>query len=87
MACGSPVASSHASSLPELGGDIARYFDPYNLDEMVVVLGNLLDDTTLREKLSQQGISHSSAFSWERAARETIAVYNGLVEQPFATLE
>lgn len=75
MACGTPVASSSASSLPEVGGDAARYFDPMNVDEMVETLRRVLSDEELREGMSATGLKQAKKFSWERAACETMAVY------------
>lgn len=82
MACGTPVASSNASSLPELGGEVARYFDPYNIDEMVAVLDSLLDSDTLRQDLATRGLEHAAAFTWEHTARQTIDVYNRFTPEP-----
>ncbi len=78
MACGTPVVSSNAASLPELGGDVARYFDPLNVDEMTATLDTVLNDESLRHTMGKHGPSRAATFSWDRAARETIAVYNQL---------
>lgn len=78
MACGTPVVSSNASSLPELGGKVARYFDPHNLDEMVAALDTVLSDETLQRQMRKDGPPHAAQFSWERAARETLAVYSSV---------
>jgi glycosyltransferase involved in cell wall biosynthesis len=75
MACGAPVVSSRASSLPELGGDAARYFDPYDLSEMTEVIGEVLNDRALADEMSVRGIQQAAGFSWDRAAQETWAVY------------
>jgi glycosyltransferase involved in cell wall biosynthesis len=76
MACGTPVVCSSASSLPELGGDAARYFDPLNVEEMATVLRQIWQDDTLRSEMSAAGLAQSGRFSWDRAAAETIAVYD-----------
>jgi glycosyltransferase involved in cell wall biosynthesis len=75
MACGTPVVSSRASSLPELGGDAARYFDPENVDEMAAVIGQVWRDAGLRQEMRQQGLAQADQFSWTRAAQETMEVY------------
>jgi glycosyltransferase involved in cell wall biosynthesis len=41
MACGAPVVSSRESSMPELGADIPHYFNPYDVEHMVNVLGSV----------------------------------------------
>lgn len=83
MACGTPVVSSRASSLPELGGDAVLYFDPQNVEEMAGVIGEVWWDADLRRKMRQQGFVQASRFSWDRAAEETLCVYESLGVQTF----
>jgi glycosyltransferase involved in cell wall biosynthesis len=78
MACGIPVISSHAASLPELGGDAALYFDPHQTEAIADTLRRLLSDEDERTARGQRGIQQAGQFSWDRAARETLAVYNAL---------
>lgn len=75
MACGVPVVSSRESSLPELGADVPRYFNPYDVDNMTEVLRQVLDDEALRAHMASQGPVRAGRFSWQRAARETLDVY------------
>jgi glycosyltransferase involved in cell wall biosynthesis len=75
MACGAPVVSSRASSLPEIGGEAACYFDPLNVDDMTAALRRVLADEELRAQMSGAGLEQATKFSWERAAQETRAVY------------
>jgi glycosyltransferase involved in cell wall biosynthesis len=70
MACGVPVISSNASSLPEVGGDAVLYFDPYDIDAMVDAMWRALTDESLRAHLRARGIVQAQKFSWEQAARE-----------------
>ena len=78
MACGTPVVSSGASSLPELGGAAARYFDPYHVDEMVEAIAAVLGDEALRQELRGQGLAQAARFSWAAAAEQTMALYESL---------
>ncbi len=78
MACGAPVVSSRTSSLPELGADAACYFDPYNVDEIAAVIGQVWRDADLRQEMRERGLAQAARFSWARAARETIQVYESL---------
>lgn len=78
MACGTPVVSSRAASLPEVGGDAARYFDPLDVEEMAAVVGEVWRDDELRHQMSRLGLARAAAFSWTRAARETMNVYESL---------
>jgi glycosyltransferase involved in cell wall biosynthesis len=79
MACGSPVCASGTSSLPEVGGDAARYFDPEDTEEMTAVLRALLVDADLRHTLSQRGLERAALFSWRRTAEQTLAVYKHIL--------
>jgi len=81
MACGTPVVSSNRSSLPELGGDAARYFDPYNVDEIAAAIREVWGDAERRQGMRARGLAQAARFSWERAARETLAVYEGLLRR------
>jgi glycosyltransferase involved in cell wall biosynthesis len=79
MACGTPVVSSGAASLPELGGDAARYFDPYDVEEMTTQLSAVWQDVELREAMRTQGLAQAARFSWARAAQETWTLYQRLL--------
>jgi glycosyltransferase involved in cell wall biosynthesis len=81
MACGTPVVSSEASSLPEIGGAAACYFDPYDVPAMADAVGEVWSDATLREEMREQGLAQAARFSWERAAEETQALYKRLLRQ------
>ncbi|GAB4339675.1 MAG: glycosyltransferase family 1 protein [Candidatus Abyssubacteria bacterium] len=75
MACGTPVASSRAASLPEVGGDAAVYFDPLDVRDMVEVIERALHDTNLRRELVDRGHRRCSELTWEKTAEQTLAVY------------
>jgi glycosyltransferase involved in cell wall biosynthesis len=80
MACGTPVVSSRATSLPEIGGDAARYFCPENVDEMAAVTREVLEDPALRAEMRARGLVRASCFSWQRAARETWSLYERVID-------
>jgi glycosyltransferase involved in cell wall biosynthesis len=80
MACGTPVACSATSSLGEIAEDAALTFDPESVDEIVDVLGRLTNDSGLRDSLRESGLRRAAEFSWERAAAETWAVYQRVLE-------
>jgi glycosyltransferase involved in cell wall biosynthesis len=75
MARGVPVACSDASSLPEVAGDAALLFDPREVAAIAAALTRLLEDTDLRGRLRALGRERVKLFSWERAARLTLASY------------
>jgi len=76
MACGVPVAMSNVSSLPEVGGEAAVYFDPYSPEEIADALWRISTDNALRVKCVKSGLARSQAMTWERNARSTIDIYN-----------
>ncbi|MCG2768156.1 MAG: glycosyltransferase family 4 protein [Anaerolineae bacterium] len=78
MACGTPVVASNVSSLPEVVGDAGLLVDPQEVDELTVALWRLMSDEELREDLIEKGLRRASTFSYEKMARETLAVYHRL---------
>jgi glycosyltransferase involved in cell wall biosynthesis len=75
MACGTPVVVSNVSSLPEVVGDAALLVDPQHDEEITVALWRVLTDQALRQTLRVKGLQRAAAFSWQRAAEQTMSVY------------
>jgi glycosyltransferase involved in cell wall biosynthesis len=80
MESGVPVIAARSSSLPEVGGDAALYFDPRNAGELAGQLRRVLRDETLRRDLAQRGRQRIARFRWDRAAEETLKVLRSVVE-------
>ncbi len=74
MAAGTAVVTSDVSSLPEVGGDAARYVDPRSVESIRATLAELLEDELLRRRVGARGRERAREFSWERTARETLAL-------------
>jgi glycosyltransferase involved in cell wall biosynthesis len=74
MACGAPVLTSSSSSLPEVAGDAALLVDPRDTGAIAAAIGRLATDAGLRAALRERGLARAAQFSWERCARETLAV-------------
>ncbi len=81
MLHGAPVVSSNATCLPEVNGDAAHYFDPYNVDDMARAIDEVMTDQKLRAKLITAGYENVKRFSWEKMARQTLDVYEKAFEQ------
>ena len=81
FSCGCPVMLSNTSSLPEIGGDAAVYFDPSDPDSFTSTLEHLLTDDTLRLQLISRGHERLKQFSWEKTAKATRNVYEKLVNK------
>ena len=78
MACGTPVITSNVSSLPEVVGDAALMVDPQDISGLAKAIGQVLTDEALREDLMERGFQRAKMFSWEKAAKETLALYREL---------
>lgn len=75
MACGTAVLVSATSSLPEVVGEAGLLVDPADEAAVVAALERLLLDADLRAGLGRKGRERAATFTWERTARETVAVY------------
>jgi len=72
--CGVPVITSNTSSLPEVAGDAALLVDPHDVDAIADAMMRVLTDEALRAELARRGLENVKRFSWEKCARETLAV-------------
>jgi glycosyltransferase involved in cell wall biosynthesis len=91
MACGTPVITSRGTALEEIAGDAALLVDPPDDFGLANALELVLDDSEVRNQLSDAGIKRSSKFSFKNTARQTIRVYEILAgsesaRNSFATL-
>ncbi len=75
MARGLPVVASNSSSLPEICGGAALLAGSDDIDGLADACRRILDDGALRADLAERGFRQAAQFSWEKAARETLAVY------------
>jgi glycosyltransferase involved in cell wall biosynthesis len=75
MAAGTPVIAARAASIPEVLGDAGILLDPLDVRAWAQAIVTVLNDERLRERMRSAGRSRASAFTWERTARETLAVY------------
>jgi glycosyltransferase involved in cell wall biosynthesis len=78
MATGAPVVASNRGALPEVTAGAALLVEP-EAAPLAEALERLLADRTLRERLRAAGLARAAAFSWERTAQETLAVYRAAV--------
>lgn len=72
---GTPVATSNISSMPEVAGNAAVYFNPKDASDIKMTLQKLLSDQALRADLIAKGKERLKNFSWEKCARETLEVF------------
>jgi glycosyltransferase involved in cell wall biosynthesis len=79
MEFGLPIASSKSSCLPEIYQSAAIYFNPKDIHEMAHVINRVLDDSSLRKKLIQEGYIRIKSFSWKKTAHQTLECYQELI--------
>jgi glycosyltransferase involved in cell wall biosynthesis len=75
MACGCPVVSSQATSLPEIAGDAADFFDPVSIDDMTETVAQLWQSDSRQSELREKGLQRASLFRWQETALKTVDVY------------
>ncbi|MDQ7823948.1 MAG: glycosyltransferase family 1 protein [Candidatus Eremiobacteraeota bacterium] len=73
MACGAPVITSTASSLPEVVGDGALTVNPFDAGEVTEGLSRLMGDQILRDRLREKGFLRVKCFSWAATAEKTLS--------------
>ena len=82
FAIGCPVITSDCGSLKEISGNAAVIVNPESVDDMVAAIKRL-SSAQVRQQLIAQGFKRARIFSWEKTARETIAVYQNTLNTDF----
>jgi len=75
MSYGVPVLSSNASSLPEILGHSALYFDPHDKNDLKTKMSELTKNDDLRSKLIEAGYKQISKYSWRQMSKEILDIY------------
>jgi glycosyltransferase involved in cell wall biosynthesis len=75
MACGTPVITSTAASLPEVGGKAAVLVPPNDTDRIAHEMERVLDDSQLRTEMRAAGRIQASRFNWRSMTDKTVAAY------------
>jgi glycosyltransferase involved in cell wall biosynthesis len=78
FAAGLPVVCAKTSSLPEVLGDNALWFDPHSAYEGVVKALEIIRNSDLAEKMAIDGRERARKFTWENTAKLTIKAYSNL---------
>jgi glycosyltransferase involved in cell wall biosynthesis len=79
MACGTPVVCSRAASLPEVGGDAVRYFDPQSPEDLAEAVEQVLSSCELRESLRAKGLERSARFTWKESVQKHVELYQSVL--------
>ncbi len=78
---GCPVACSDGTTFPEITGDGALLFDPYNKDAIADAIWQLWTDDSLCQRLIAAGHENTTRFRWQTYASETIAAFHDLTQK------
>ncbi len=78
LASGTPVITSHGTSLPEVVADSAVLVDPLDSDSIADGIWRILSSPSLGTSLREKGLERARQFTWERSAKETLRL---LLEQ------
>jgi alpha-1,3-rhamnosyl/mannosyltransferase len=81
MACGVPVITSDSTSLPEVVGDVGVLVNPYDVDHLKEAIRQVLEDEKKRQEMIEKGIVRAKLFSWDKCARQTLAVYEKVLNK------
>lgn len=69
-----PAIAARSSSLPEVGGDAALYFEPRDVEGLAAQLARVTSDAPLREELARRGRTQAAKFTWAEAGGRTMEV-------------
>lgn len=78
FACACPVVLHRASSLPEVGGDAALYFDESRPESLEAAVRQMMTNATLRQQLVERGLARSGQFTWQQSVAKHLAVYQSI---------
>lgn len=79
MRYGVPVVASKAASVPEVAGEVAHYFDPFDVEDMTKAIYEGLTNQDFRKKAQLHGPQRANQFTWENTAAKTLDVYRSLL--------
>ncbi len=81
MACGTPVVTSTASSLPEITGTngVACLVNPTDTESLAEAMRQIMSTADLQATMVEQGLARAAEFRWEKTARETVEVYRKVI--------
>lgn len=86
MRLGGPVICARASSLPEVAGDAAAWFDPHDEADLAACLTRVLSDDGMRARMRAAGLRRAARFSWDETARATIEAFEDALSLDGAVL-
>lgn len=80
MASGVPVVIANSSSMPEVGGDVARYFEPGDAVGLAQAISSCVSDDGARSDMARRGVERAAGFSTRALAERTAREYGALLD-------
>jgi glycosyltransferase involved in cell wall biosynthesis len=81
FACDCPAVISNTSSLPEVGGEAAQYFNPMDSNDILSTVRKVITDEKLRREMVIKGREQLKRFSWVKTAQETLNLYREIIQK------
>lgn len=81
MTCGTPVAVSNTTSLPEVVGDAGLFFNPMDIEDIAAKIHTIVANKNIRDELIKKGFEQAKKFSWDKTARETLDVFKMVISK------
>ena len=81
MSCQCPVVCSKTSSMPEVAGDAAEYFDPYEVGDIKQAIEKIVYSVETSQNMVSRGLARIDEFSWSKCAQETYSIYSSLLQR------
>jgi len=75
MACGTPVVTTTAASIPELTGSAAFQVDPNDAKHLAAAILQLCTQANFNNELAERGLAQAEKFTWEKTAAATLQAY------------
>jgi glycosyltransferase involved in cell wall biosynthesis len=80
MAAGTVVVTSNVSSMPEVGGAAALYFDPYDIDSIAAKLRAAVElSAAERQQRLAESQAHARTFTWKQCQQQTVSMLEELL--------
>ena len=78
MACGCPIVTADTCAPPEVVEGSGCLVDPLSVEDIAAGMLKVLRDAPLRADMIAKGLERAKAFSWDRCARQVLAVFDSL---------
>ena len=81
MACGTPVVTTNAASIPELAGPAAFQLGPDDTKHIAASIIRLCTEEESNDEMIERGFAQMEKFSWEKTARQTLQAYRDVIRE------